>query len=142
VPDTVSLIIWLIGGIAGGFAVADLLMIGHPARNLISGAAGGVIGSQIIQLLIPALRDSNRHGLFLERATTAFALTPAYDGACHDRQSSPTGESSYHLDDDASRSFADTMRNNFSARLQSLHTAIAPPVSKASAMPAPKLVSR
>ena len=24
-PDTVSLIIWLIGGIAGGFAVGDLL---------------------------------------------------------------------------------------------------------------------
>ena len=47
-----------------------------------------------------------RRGLFLGRATTAFALTPvfaltpAYDGACHNRQSSPTGESSYHLADD------------------------------------------
>jgi len=59
VPDTVSLIIWLIVGIAGGFAVADLLRRGHSALNLISGAAGGVIGSQILQLLIPALRDSN-----------------------------------------------------------------------------------
>jgi hypothetical protein len=56
VPDTVSLIIWLIGGIAGGFAVGDLLRRGHPARNLIWGAVGGVIGSQILQLLIPALR--------------------------------------------------------------------------------------
>ena len=56
VPDTVSLIIWLIGGIAGGFAVADLLRRGHLARTLISGAAGGVTGSQILQLLIPALR--------------------------------------------------------------------------------------
>jgi hypothetical protein len=59
VPDTVSLIIWLIGGIAGGFAVADLLRRGHLTRTLISGAAGGVIGSQILQLLIPALTGSN-----------------------------------------------------------------------------------
>ena len=58
-PDTVSLIIWLIGGIAGGFAVADLLRRGHLARTLISGAAGGVTGSQILQLLIPALTGSN-----------------------------------------------------------------------------------
>ena len=27
-------------------------------------------------------------------------LTPAYDSACHDRQSNPTGGSSYHLADD------------------------------------------
>jgi hypothetical protein len=30
----------------------------------------------------------------------ASALTPAYDNACDDRQSSPTGGSSYHLADD------------------------------------------
>ena len=58
-PDTVSLIIWLIAGIAGGLAVGDLLSSGHPARNLISGAVGGVIGSQILQLLIPVLRGFN-----------------------------------------------------------------------------------
>jgi hypothetical protein len=56
VPDTISLIIWLIAGIAGGFAVGDLLRRGYPARNLISGAVGGVIGSQILQLVVPALR--------------------------------------------------------------------------------------
>jgi uncharacterized membrane protein YeaQ/YmgE (transglycosylase-associated protein family) len=58
VPDTISLIIWLIAGIAGGFAVGDLLGrfdLG-PVRNLVAGAVGGVIGSQILQLLIPALR--------------------------------------------------------------------------------------
>jgi len=47
---------WLIAGIAGGFTVGDLLRRGHPARNLISGAVGGVIGSQILQFLIPPLR--------------------------------------------------------------------------------------
>jgi len=59
VPDTISLIIWLIFGIAGGFAVGDFLRRRFdlsPAQNLVAGAVGGVIGSQILQLLIPALR--------------------------------------------------------------------------------------
>jgi uncharacterized membrane protein YeaQ/YmgE (transglycosylase-associated protein family) len=60
VPDIVSLIVWLIGGIAGGFAVGDLLKgdfdLG-PARILVAGAVGGVVGSQILQLVIPALRS-------------------------------------------------------------------------------------
>ena len=56
VLDTISLI-WLITGIAGGFAVGDLLTRGlDPARNLVVGAVGGVIGSQILQFLIPPLR--------------------------------------------------------------------------------------
>jgi hypothetical protein len=58
VPDTVSLIIWLIAGIAGGFAVGDLFSRNFhldPARSAVAGALGGVIGSQILQLLIPAL---------------------------------------------------------------------------------------
>ena len=60
-PDTVSLIIWLIAGIAGGFAVNDLLkgFDLDPARALVAGAVGGVVGSQILQLLIPALRGFN-----------------------------------------------------------------------------------
>ena len=60
-PDTVSLIIWLIAGIAGAFAVHDLLKGFHlgPARALVAGAVGGVAGSQILQLLIPALRGFN-----------------------------------------------------------------------------------
>ena len=56
-PDTISLIIWLIAGITGGFVVGDFLQ-GRldPARNAVAGAVGGVIGAQILQLVIPALR--------------------------------------------------------------------------------------
>ena len=62
VPDTVSLIIWLIAGIAGSFAVGDLLERDFglgPARNLVAGAVGGIIGSQILQFLVPALSGFN-----------------------------------------------------------------------------------
>jgi len=61
VPDTISLIIWLIAGIAGGFAIDDLLKGFHlgPARALVVGAVGGVVGSQILQLLIPAWSGFN-----------------------------------------------------------------------------------
>jgi uncharacterized membrane protein YeaQ/YmgE (transglycosylase-associated protein family) len=58
VPDTVSLIIWLIAGVAGGSAVGDLLKgfdLG-PLRNAVAGAVGGVIGAKILELLFPALR--------------------------------------------------------------------------------------
>jgi hypothetical protein len=58
IPDTVNLIVWLIAGVAGGFAADDLLKGFHlgPARSLAAGAIGGVIGVQILQLVIPALR--------------------------------------------------------------------------------------
>jgi hypothetical protein len=59
VPDTVSLIIWLVGGVAGGFAVGDLLSrnfgLDDPLQNAAAGAVGGVIGVQILQRVIPAL---------------------------------------------------------------------------------------
>jgi uncharacterized membrane protein YeaQ/YmgE (transglycosylase-associated protein family) len=58
VPDTVSLIIWLIAGVSGGFAVGDILKGNFdlgPARNAVAGAVGGVVGAEILQLLIPAL---------------------------------------------------------------------------------------
>jgi hypothetical protein len=58
-PDPLSIIIGLIAGVAGGFAVGDLLKgfdLG-PAQALVAGAVGGVVGSLILQLLIPALRD-------------------------------------------------------------------------------------
>ena len=60
VPDTVSLIIWLIGGIAGGFATGDLLRsdfgLHDPLQNAVAGVVGGVIGVQILQRVIPMLR--------------------------------------------------------------------------------------
>ena len=58
-PDTVSLIIWLIAGLSGSFAVGDLLGRNFdlgPARAAVAGAVGGVIGVQILQRVIPALR--------------------------------------------------------------------------------------
>ena len=58
-PDTVSLIIWLIGGAAGGFAVRDLLRRDFgldPVQNAVAGVVGGVIGVQILERVIPALR--------------------------------------------------------------------------------------
>ena len=62
-PDTVSLIIWLIGGIAGGFAVGDLFGskfgLGDPLQDAVAGAVGAVIGVQILQHVIPALRGLN-----------------------------------------------------------------------------------
>jgi uncharacterized membrane protein YeaQ/YmgE (transglycosylase-associated protein family) len=57
-PDTVSLIIWLIAGVSGGFAVGDVLKGNFdlgPARNALAGAVGGVVGAKILQFLIPAL---------------------------------------------------------------------------------------
>ena len=58
-PDTVSLIVWLIGGVAGGFAVGDLLGrkfgLDDPLQNAVAGVVGGVIGVQILQRVIPAL---------------------------------------------------------------------------------------
>ena len=58
-PDTVSLIIWLIAGIAGGFAVGDLLGrkfdLHDPVQNAVAGVVVGVIGVQILQRVIPAL---------------------------------------------------------------------------------------
>ena len=57
-PDTVSLIIWLIAGVSGGFTVGDILKGNFdlgPARNAVTGAVGGVVGAKILQFLIPAL---------------------------------------------------------------------------------------
>jgi hypothetical protein len=57
-PDTASLIIWLIAGVAGGVAAGDLLKGDYDLGlgNMGYGAIGGVVGVQILQILIPALR--------------------------------------------------------------------------------------
>jgi uncharacterized membrane protein YeaQ/YmgE (transglycosylase-associated protein family) len=58
VPDTVSLIIWLVAGLAGGNAAGELLKGDYDLGpgNTIAGAIGGVVGAQVLQILIPALR--------------------------------------------------------------------------------------
>jgi uncharacterized membrane protein YeaQ/YmgE (transglycosylase-associated protein family) len=59
VPDSVSLIIWLIAGVAGGNAAGELLKGDYDLGpgNTVAGAIGGVVGALILQTLIPALRD-------------------------------------------------------------------------------------
>ena len=56
-PDTVTLIIWLIAGVAGGNATGELLKGDYDLRagNTVTGAIGGVVGAQILQILMPAL---------------------------------------------------------------------------------------
>ena len=57
-PDTISLIIWVVAGLSGGFAVGDILKGNFnldPARNAVTGGVGGVVGTTILQFLIPAL---------------------------------------------------------------------------------------
>ena len=58
VPDTVSLIIWLIAGVAGGNAAGELLKGDYDLGpgNTVAGAIGGVVGTLILQTPIPALR--------------------------------------------------------------------------------------
>jgi len=57
-PDTVSLIIWLVAGVAGGNAAGELLNGDYDLGpgNTFAGAIGGVVGGLILQALIPNLR--------------------------------------------------------------------------------------
>ena len=57
-PDIVLVIIWLIAGVAGGNAAGELLKGSYDLGpgNSVAGGIGGVIGAQILQMLIPALR--------------------------------------------------------------------------------------
>jgi uncharacterized membrane protein YeaQ/YmgE (transglycosylase-associated protein family) len=81
IPDTVTLIIWLIAGIAGGSAVGDLLRGNFdlgPARNVVAGAVGGIVGGKILEFLIPALRGFDIGpivGQVLGAAASGAALT-------------------------------------------------------------------
>jgi uncharacterized membrane protein YeaQ/YmgE (transglycosylase-associated protein family) len=58
VPDIVSLIVWLVAGLAGGNAAGELLKGDYDLGpgNTVAGAIGGVVGAQILLILIPALR--------------------------------------------------------------------------------------
>jgi hypothetical protein len=81
IPDTVTLIIWLVAGVAGGSAVGDILKGNFdlgPARNAIAGAVGGVVGAKILQLLIPALNGFDIIpivGQVIAAAASGIALT-------------------------------------------------------------------
>ncbi len=57
-PDIVNLIIWLIAGVAGGSAAGELLKGDYNLGpgNIVAGATGGVVGTLILQALIPALK--------------------------------------------------------------------------------------
>jgi uncharacterized membrane protein YeaQ/YmgE (transglycosylase-associated protein family) len=56
VPDTVALIIWLVAGVAGGNAAGELLKGDYDLGpgNTIAGAIGGIVGAQVLQILVPA----------------------------------------------------------------------------------------
>jgi uncharacterized membrane protein YeaQ/YmgE (transglycosylase-associated protein family) len=58
VPDIVNLLIWFIAGIAGGNAAGELLKGDYDLGpgNTVAGAIGGVVGTLILQTLIPAMR--------------------------------------------------------------------------------------
>jgi CDP-diglyceride synthetase len=75
VPDTVALIIWLIAGVAGGNAAGELLKGDYDLGpgNTVAGAIGGVVGTGILQILIPALRGFDV-GPILRQAVTAAVI--------------------------------------------------------------------
>jgi uncharacterized membrane protein YeaQ/YmgE (transglycosylase-associated protein family) len=55
-PDPVSLIIWIIAGVAGGNAAGELLKEEYNLGpgNTVAGSVGGVVGALILQNLFPA----------------------------------------------------------------------------------------
>jgi hypothetical protein len=73
-PDTLSLLIWLIGGIAGACAVGDLFKNRYDLGLgvLGYGAIGGVVGAEILQILIPAVRGIS-YGSIAGQLIVAFA---------------------------------------------------------------------
>jgi hypothetical protein len=58
-PDIVSVIIWLVAGVAAGNGIGELVKGDYDLGpgNTVAGGIGGVVGSQILQILIPALRS-------------------------------------------------------------------------------------
>jgi hypothetical protein len=66
VPDKVLLIIWLIAGVTGGMATGELLAAHHNLGpgSLVTGAIGGVVGTGILQIMIPSLGSFDPGPLF------------------------------------------------------------------------------
>jgi hypothetical protein len=58
IPDPVTLIIWLIAGAAGGAAIGELLKGRYDlGLAMVAGAIGGALGAEILQIVIPTVRD-------------------------------------------------------------------------------------
>jgi len=57
-PSIVELIVWLVAGVAGGGAAGELIKGDYDLGpgNMGAGAIGGVVGTAIVQFLIPSLR--------------------------------------------------------------------------------------
>src|SRR5262245_39442719 len=73
-PDILNLIIWLVGGIAGGCTVGELFKKRYDLGLGVMGygVLGGVVGAQILQTLIPALRGID-YGAIAGQVIVAFA---------------------------------------------------------------------
>ena len=88
-PDTLHLIIWLVGGIAGSCAVGELFKERYDLGLGVSGygALGGVTGALILQTLIPALKRID-YGPIVGPADSDFRQWGRPD--CHRGRSDPT----------------------------------------------------
>jgi uncharacterized membrane protein YeaQ/YmgE (transglycosylase-associated protein family) len=80
VPDIVNLVIWLVAGVAGGNAAGELLKGDYDLGpgNTVAGAIGGVVGTFILQGLIPNLRGIDYGpiiGQLIVAAASGAALT-------------------------------------------------------------------
>jgi hypothetical protein len=93
-PDIVSLIIWVVAGVAGGNAAGELIRGDYDLGpgNTVAGAAGGVVGALILQALIPALRGF-AYGAIIGQvivAAASGAVLTVIVGAVKSRRLKPT----------------------------------------------------
>ena len=72
-PDIVALIIWIIAGVAGGNAAGELLKGDYDLGpgNTVSGAIGGVVGTEILQVLISPLSGFDFRSLLFQAIAAA-----------------------------------------------------------------------
>ncbi len=72
-PDTVTLIIWLIAGVAGGNAAGELLKGKYDLGpgNTVAGTIGGIVGTRILQFLIPTLSGFDVVPILVQVVTAA-----------------------------------------------------------------------